>query len=44
MKNCKTVPCGFHMIVDDKVELIMTVHVDAVVMAESDQTCRDIYA
>ena len=32
------------MVVDGKVELIMAVHVDDIVIAGSDETCKDFYA
>ena len=32
------------MVVDGKVELIMAVHVDDIVIAGSDETCRDFHA
>ena len=44
MKQRRTDPCVFHMVVDDKVELIMAVHVDDIVIAGSDEGCRDFHA
>ena len=37
-------PCVFRMVVDGKVELIMAVHVDDIVVAGSDEACRDFHA
>ena len=32
------------MVVDGKIELIMAIHVDDIVIAGSDETCRDFHA
>ena len=44
MEQCRTDPCVFRMVADGKVELIMAVHVDDIVIAGSDETCRDSHA
>ena len=44
MEQCRTDPCVFRMVVDGKVELIMAVHVDDIVIAGSDETCKDFHA
>ena len=44
MEQCKTDSRVFRMVVDGKVELIMVVHVDGIVIAGSDETCRDFHA
>ena len=44
MEQSRTDPCVFRMVVDDKVELIMVVHVDDIVIAGSDEACRDFHA
>ena len=44
MEQRKTGPCVFHMVADGKVEVIMAVHVDVIVMAGSDEACRDFHA
>ena len=44
MEQCRTDPCVFRVVVDGKVELIMAVHVDSIVIAGSDEACRDFYA
>ena len=44
MEQSRTDPCVFRMVVDGKVELIMAVHVDGIVNAGSDETCRDFHA
>ena len=44
MEQCRTDPCVFRMVADGKVELIMAVHVDDIVIAGSDETCRDFHA
>ena len=44
MEQCRADPCVFRMVVDGKVELIMAVHVDDIVIAGSDKACRDFYA
>ena len=43
MDQCGTDPCAFRMVVDGKVELIMAIHVDDIVIAGSNETCRDFY-
>ena len=37
-------PCVFNVVVDSKGELIMAVHVNDVVIAGSDEACRDFHA
>ena len=44
MEQCRTDPCVFRMVVDGKVQLIMAVHVDDIVIAGSDESCRDFHA
>ena len=44
MEQSRTDPCVFRMVVDGKVELITAVHVDGIVIAGSDKTCRDFHA
>ena len=44
MEQCRTDTCVFCMVVDGKVELMMTVHVDDIVVEWSDETCRDFNA
>ena len=44
MEQCRTDPCVFRMVVDGKVELTVAVHVDDIVIAGSDETCRDFHA
>ena len=44
MEQCRTDPCVFRMVVDCKVQLIMAVHVDDIVIAGSDESCRDFHA
>ena len=44
MEQSRTDPCFFCMVVDGKVELIMPVHVDNIVIAGSDEACRDFHA
>ena len=44
MEQCRTDPCVFRMVVDSKVELIMDVHVDDIVIAGSDEACKDFHA
>ena len=43
MESCKSDPCVFRMVVDVKVKLIIAVHVDDIVIAGSDETCRDFH-
>ena len=43
-QKSKTDPCVFRMVVDGKVELIMAVYVDDIVIAGSDEACRDFHA
>ena len=43
MDQCGTDPCAFRMVVDGKVELIMAIHADDIVIAGSNETCRDFY-
>ena len=44
MKQCRTDPRVFRMVVDGKVELIMAAHVDDIEIAGSDEARRDFYA
>ena len=44
MEQCRTDPCVFCMLVDGKVELIMAVHVDDIMIPGSDKPCRDFHA
>ena len=44
MEQSRTDPCVVSMVVDGKVEVIMAVHVDDIVIAGSDQACRDFHA
>ena len=44
MEQSRADPCVFRMVMDGKVELIMAVHVDDIVIARSDKTCRDSHA
>ena len=44
MEQSRTDPCVFRMVVDGKVELIMAVHVDDIVIAGSDVACGDLHA
>ena len=43
MKQCRTDPCVFRIVVGRNVELIMVVHVDGIVVVGSDETCKDIH-
>ena len=44
MEQSRTDPCVFRMVVGGKVELIMAVLVDVIVIAGSDEACRDVHA
>ena len=44
MEQCRSDPCVFRMVVDGKVELIMAVHVDDIVVTGLDEACRDFHA
>ena len=44
MEQSRTDPCVFRKIVDGKVELIMAVHVDDIVLTGSNEACRDFHA
>ena len=44
MEQFKTDPCEFSMLVDGKVELIMAVHVDDIMIAGSHETCGEFIA
>ena len=44
MEQCRIDPCVFRMVVDGKVELSMAVHVDDIVIAGSNETCRYFHA
>ena len=44
MEQCRTDPCGFRIVVNGKVELIMAVHVDDIAITGSDGACRDFHA
>ena len=39
MEQCTTGPCVFRLVVDDKVELVMAVHENDIVIVGSDETC-----
>ena len=43
MEQCRTEPCIFRMVVDGKVELIMAVHLDDIVIPGSNETCKDFH-
>lgn len=43
MEQSSTDPCDFRMVVDGKLELNMAVHVDDVVIARSNETCRGFH-
>ena len=36
VEQCRTEPCVFRIVIDDDVDLMMTVHVDDIVIAGSD--------
>ena len=44
MEQCRTDPCVIRMVVDGKVELIVAVQVDDIVIAGSDEKCRVFHA
>ena len=44
MEQCRIDPCVFRMVVDGKVELIVAVHVDDIVIVDSDEACKDFHA
>ena len=44
MEQYRTDPCVFRMVVDGKVELIMAIHLDTIMIAGSDEACRDFHA
>lgn len=44
MEQCRTDPCFLRAVVDGKVELIMAVDLDDIVIARPDETCRDFHA
>ena len=44
MESCRTDPFVLRMVVDGNVKLIMDVHVDDIVIAGSDETCKDFHA
>eukprot|EP00904_Undaria_pinnatifida_P014208 jgi/Undpi1/9918/HiC_scaffold_28.g12372.m1 len=44
MEQSRIDHCVFRMVADGKVELIMAVHVDDIVIAGSDEACRDFHA
>ena len=44
MEQCRTDSCVFRMVVDGKVELIMATYVFDIMIAGSDETCRDFHA
>ena len=44
MAQCRTDPCVFRRVVDGKVDLIMVVHVDDIMIADSDETCKHFHA
>ena len=41
MEQCRADPCVFHMVVDGKVDLILAVHADDIVIAGSNEACRE---
>ena len=44
MKQSRADPCVFRMVVGVQVELPMVVHAEGIVVAGSDETCRDFHA
>ena len=44
MEQFRADPCVFRMVVDGKVELITDFHVDDIVIAGSDEACRDFHS
>ena len=44
MEQSRTDPCVFRIVVNGKIELIMAVHVDDIVIAGSNEACRDFHA
>ena len=44
MEQCRSDSCVFRMVVDGKVELIVAVRVDAIVISGSKETCRRLHA
>ena len=44
MEQSSTDPCVFLTVVDGKVELMMAIHVDDIVIAGSDEACGDFHA
>ena len=44
MEQCRTGPCVFRMVVDGNVDLTRAVHVDDIVVAGLDGTCKDFHA
>ena len=43
LEQSRNDPCVFCMVVDGKVELIMAVHADDIVIAGSDEACTDFH-
>ena len=44
IEQCRADPCVFRMVVDVKVKLIMAIHVDDILGADSEGSCRDFHA
>ena len=44
LEQCRTDPCVFRMVVNDKVELSMAIRVDDIASAGSDEACRGFHA
>ena len=44
LEHCSASVCVLHMVVGDNEELIMAVHVDGIVIAGSDESCKDVHA
>ena len=44
MEQSRSDPCVFRMVADGKVELIMAAHIDDILIAGSDEACRDFHA
>ena len=44
MEQCRTDPRVFRMIVDGKVEFIMTIHLDDIGIPGSNEACRNLHA
>ena len=44
LEQSRNDPCVFRMVVDGTVELIIAVHADNIVIAGSDEACREFHA